>query len=93
MSVIQIIKVASKSAPSEVAGAIAGTLRKGHDFAVQSIGPEALTRSVTALMLASRFMAQEGRILSVQIEAFQIRGDYGDVLQGFKFTPTATPPY
>lgn len=58
---MKIIKVASESRTSAVAGAIAGMFRDNHRAEVQAIGASAVNQAVKALILARGYLEEEGR--------------------------------
>jgi len=57
---IDIIKVASASRTSAVAGAIAGVIREHHRADVQAIGASAVNQAVKAIALAKGYLAEDG---------------------------------
>lgn len=57
---MNIIKVASKSSTSAVAGAIAHSVRDNNQAHVQAIGAGAVNQAVKATIMAKRFLAEEG---------------------------------
>ena len=56
----QVLKVASRSRPSAVAGAIAGQVREEGMAEVQAIGPYAVNQAIKAVAVARRYLAEEG---------------------------------
>jgi stage V sporulation protein S len=54
-----ILKVAARSKPTAVAGAIAGTIRQEGRAEVQAIGPEAVNQAVKAVAVARTYLAPE----------------------------------
>lgn len=57
---MDIIKVSSQSRTSAVAGAIAGVMRDVQRAEVQAIGAGAVNQAVKAVIIARRFLAEEG---------------------------------
>ncbi len=55
----KIIKVASQSRVSSVAGAIAGVYRDYEEVAVQAIGASAVNQAIKAIITAREFLAEE----------------------------------
>ncbi|MBM3260308.1 MAG: stage V sporulation protein S [Candidatus Sericytochromatia bacterium] len=64
-----LLKVASKSNPSSVAGAIAGMVRETRGCEVQAIGAGAVNQTVKAIGIARGYVAPDGIDL-VTIPAF-----------------------
>lgn len=74
---MEVLKVAAKSNPNSVAGALAGILRERGDVEIQAIGAGALNQAIKAVAIARGFVAPSGIDL-VCIPAFvdiQIDGD------------------
>ena len=57
---MEILKVASKSNPNSVAGAIAGTVRKNGLAELQAVGAGAVNQAVKAIAIARGFVAPGG---------------------------------
>jgi len=57
---LEILKVASKSNPNSVAGALAGTLRETGRAEMQVIGAGALNQAVKAIAIARGFVTPSG---------------------------------
>ncbi len=55
-----VLRVAAKSDPNKVAGAIAGTIREHGKAEIQTIGAAALNQAIKALAIARGFMAPQG---------------------------------
>jgi stage V sporulation protein S len=55
-----IIKVSARSRTAAVAGAIAGVMRENQRAEVQAIGAGAVNQAVKAIIIAKRYMADEG---------------------------------
>ncbi len=57
---MEILKVASKSNPNSVAGALAGVLRESGGAEIQVIGAGALNQAIKAIAIARGFVAPSG---------------------------------
>jgi len=57
---VEVLKVASKSNPNSVAGALAGTLRETGSAEMQVIGAGALNQAVKAIAIARGFVTSSG---------------------------------
>ena len=57
---MDILKVASKSNPNSVAGALAGVLRASGSAEMQAVGAGALNQAVKAVAIARGFVAPHG---------------------------------
>lgn len=57
---MEILKVAAKSNPNAVAGALAGVLREKGGVEIQAIGAGALNQAVKAIVIARGFVAPSG---------------------------------
>lgn len=55
-----ILRVAAKSRPTAVAGAIAGTVRESKRAEVQAIGAQAVNQAVKAVAIARGYLALDG---------------------------------
>jgi stage V sporulation protein S len=66
---MEILKVASKSNPNSVAGALAGVLRESGGAEIQVIGAGALNQAIKAIAIARGFVAPSGMDL-ICIPAF-----------------------
>ncbi len=74
---MEILKVAAKSSPNSVAGALAGAIREKGKAEMQAIGAGALNQAIKAIAIARGFLAPSGIDL-VCIPAFvdvQINGE------------------
>ncbi len=74
---MEILKVAAKSSPNSVAGALAGAIREKGKAEMQAIGAGALNQAIKAIAIARGFVAPSGIDL-VCIPAFvdvQINGE------------------
>ena len=66
---MELLKVAAKSSPNSVAGAMAGVIREKGSVEIQAIGAGALNQAVKAVAIARGFVAQSGMDL-ICIPAF-----------------------
>lgn len=66
---MDVLKVAAKSSPNSVAGALAGVLREEGSAELQAIGAGALNQAIKAVAIARGFVAPSGMDL-VCIPAF-----------------------
>lgn len=66
---MEILKVAAKSSPNAVAGALAGVIRERGTAEIQAIGAGAINQAVKAVAIARGFVAPSGTDL-VCIPAF-----------------------
>jgi stage V sporulation protein S len=57
---MEMIKVSSTSRPAAVAGSIAGTIRDHRYAEMQCIGAGALNQAVKALIVATRYLKEDG---------------------------------
>ncbi|MFO7815966.1 MAG: stage V sporulation protein S [Halanaerobiales bacterium] len=57
---LDVLKVASKSNPNSVAGAIAGVLRENDSAELQVIGAGALNQAVKAIAISRGYVAPSG---------------------------------
>ncbi len=57
---MSVIKVAARSRTAAVAGAIAGVMREANRAEVQAIGAGAVNQAVKAMIIAKRYLAEEG---------------------------------
>jgi stage V sporulation protein S len=57
---LDVLKVAAKSSPNSVAGALAGVLREKGSAELQAIGAGALNQAVKAVAIARGFVAPSG---------------------------------
>jgi len=63
MTVIEVLKVSSKSNPNSVAGALAGVIRSNGVVEIQVVGAGALNQAVKAVAIARSYMAPSGQDL------------------------------
>lgn len=57
---MEILKVATKSNPNSVAGALAGIIREQGSCEIQAVGAGAINQSIKAIAIARGFMAPSG---------------------------------
>ncbi|NLL69582.1 MAG: stage V sporulation protein S [Epulopiscium sp.] len=57
---MEILKVASKSNPNSVAGALANTIREKGGAELQAIGAGALNQAIKAIIIARGYVAPSG---------------------------------
>jgi stage V sporulation protein S len=57
---VEILRVASRSRPWKVAGAIAGVIREGKQAQVQAIGAGAVYQAINAVVFARSYLATDG---------------------------------
>jgi stage V sporulation protein S len=57
---MEILKVAAKSNPNSVAGALAGTIREQGKAEMQAIGADAVNQAIKAIAIARGFVAPNG---------------------------------
>ena len=57
---MEIVKVAGKSNPGKVAGAIAGAFREGKQVQARAIGPGAVNQAIKAVIIAGIYLATDG---------------------------------
>ncbi len=81
----EILKVASKSNPNSLAGAIAGTIRENNKAELQAIGAGAINQAVKAIAISRGYLAPAGFNL-VCIPAFIDIEIDGEERTAIKFT-------
>lgn len=57
---LDIIRVATRSKPTAVAGAIAASVRQSNEAKVQAIGPVAVNQAMKAIAVANHYLAGDG---------------------------------
>ncbi len=57
---MEVLKVATRSNPNSVAGALAGIVREHGQAEIQAVGAGALNQAVKAIAIARGFMAPSG---------------------------------
>jgi stage V sporulation protein S len=60
VTIMEVLKVSSKSSPNSIAGALAGVIREKGVAEIQAIGAGALNQSVKAVAIARGFLAPSG---------------------------------
>ena len=87
---MDVIKVAAKSRPYKVAGAIAGVFREHKQAVVQAIGAGAVNQAVKALILSRQYLAQDGYHVAFipQFTEIEIQGQ---VRTAVRFTVIEVP--
>ncbi len=87
---MDVIKVAAKSRPFKVAGAVAGVFREHKQAVVQAIGAGAVNQAVKALILARQYLAQDGYHVAFipQFTEIEIQGQ---VRTAVRFTVIEVP--
>jgi len=81
---MEILKVAAKSDPSSVAGALAGVMREKGIAEMQAVGAGAINQAVKAIAIARGFVAPGGIDL-VCIPAFKEIDINGEVRTAIRF--------
>ena len=56
----KLLKVSSKSSPANVAGAIAGLIKDGHDVEVQTVGAAAVNQATKSFAISRGFLSPVG---------------------------------
>lgn len=86
----QTLQVASSSAPTSVAGAIAGVIRESGVCELQAIGAGAINQTVKAIAIARGYMAPAGidLVCSPSFADIKINGEERTAIR-FKVTPKA----
>jgi stage V sporulation protein S len=57
---VDVIRVATQSKPTAVAGAIAASVRQTNEASVQAIGPMAVNQAMKAIAVACSYLAGDG---------------------------------
>jgi stage V sporulation protein S len=57
---VGVIRVATRSKPTAVAGAIAASVRQTSEASVQAIGPMAVNQAMKAIAVAQSYLAVDG---------------------------------
>lgn len=83
-SAAKIVKVASQSRVSSVAGAIAGVYRDYEEVAVQAIGASAVNQAIKAIITAREYLAEEEKAVCV-LPSFVELTIGGQVRTGIRF--------
>jgi stage V sporulation protein S len=78
------LKVAAKSNPSTVAGAIANNVRDGKQVEIVAMGPESINNTVKAIAIARGFLRGDGMDASCKPEFIHLTID-GEKKSAIKF--------
>lgn len=73
VSLIEVLKVSSKSNPNSVAGALAGVVRTSGSAEIQVVGAGALNQAIKAVAIARGYMAPAGQDLTCRPTFADIR--------------------
>jgi len=82
---MEVLKVASRSNPNSVAGAIAGALEEKGVVEVHAIGAGAVNQSVKAIAIARRLLEKEGDAPVKVIPGFMELKIAGEDKTGIRF--------
>ena len=82
---MDVIKVKANSRTAAVAGAIAGVMREHKHAEVQAIGAGAVNQAVKALVLAKRYLSEDGIAITCIPEFVDVEID-GKVRTAIKLT-------
>lgn len=82
---MELLRVATKSNPNSVAGALAGIIRKDGKAEIQAIGAGAVNQAVKAIAITRGFVSSQGFDL-VCIPAFKDAEIDGEAKTVIKFT-------
>jgi stage V sporulation protein S len=82
---MEVLKVASRSNPNSVAGAIAGALEESGVVEVHAIGAGAVNQSVKAIAIARRLVEKSGGSPIKVIPGFMELKIAGEVKTGIRF--------
>jgi len=84
---MEVLKVASKSSPNKVAGALAGVVREEGKVELQAIGAGAINQTIKAIAISRGYVAPSGIDL-VCIPAFKDIEIEGEERTAIKFIVT-----
>lgn len=84
MVAIMTLKVAAKSNPSTVAGAIANNVRDGKSVEIVAMGPESINNTVKAIAIARGFLRGDGMDATFKPEFIHLTID-GEKKSAIKF--------
>ena len=84
---MEVLKVASKSSPNKVAGALAGVVREEGRVELQAIGAGAINQTIKAIAISRGYVAPSGIDL-VCIPAFKDIEIEGEERTAIKFIVT-----
>jgi stage V sporulation protein S len=59
-----LLKVASRSRPAAIAGAVAGVIRSGSTATIQAVGAGAVNQAVKAIAIAHSYLRDDGIAIS-----------------------------
>ena len=83
-TLMDFLKVSSKSSPASVAGAIAGLIKDGNPVRIQSIGAGAVNQAVKAIAIARGYLAPSGIDVAC-VPSFVELEINGDTRTGIRF--------
>ena len=86
-----VIKVASHSRTSAVAGAIAGVFRETGSAEIQAIGAGAVNQAIKAVAIAKGYLAEEGTTISFSPSFVEVEID-GEVRTAVRLSVEGTKP-
>lgn len=72
------LKVATKTDPQKLAGAIVGQLKTDKKIAIECIGAEALNQTIKACIIARGFVAPNGYAITLEPSFVDIASDRGE---------------
>jgi stage V sporulation protein S len=72
---MKVAKVSGTSKTSAVAGAIAGIIREQNEVAVQAIGASAVNQAVKAVIIARKYLLQDGIVVSMEMDFIDVEID------------------
>lgn len=82
---MDILKVASRSNPNSVSGAIAGALEKDRIVELHAIGAGAVNQTVKAIAIARRLVEREGDLPIRVVPGFMELEIDGELRTGMRF--------
>jgi stage V sporulation protein S len=88
------LKVAGKSNPATVAGAIANNIREGKDIEMVAMGPQSVNQAVKAITIARSYLVEDRIDLNFQTEFMHLEldGERKSAIKIIVFTkPLAAP--
>lgn len=72
---IMTLKVAGKSNPATVAGAIANNIREGKEIEIVAMGPQSVNQAVKAITIARSYLADDKLDLTFRPEFMHLELD------------------
>jgi stage V sporulation protein S len=72
---MKVVKVSGTSRTAAVAGAIAGIMREQNEVAVQAIGASAVNQAVKAVIIARKYLLQDGIVVSMEMDFVEVEID------------------